>query len=453
MNDPKLLGEERIGKLLWQFSIPAIISMLANSLYTVIDRIFVGRVVGALAISGLTVTFPISLIIMAFGMLIGIGAGTLVSLRLGENEKEEAEKILGNAFSLVIIVSILLAIICLLSLDFLLRAFGASKDILPYAKQFIGIILLGTPAQYIGFGLSTIIRSEGNPRMSMIVMLSNTFLNIVLDIIFIYLLGWGVAGTAIATVISQTAAAILVLFYFTKGRGLLKLKVKNMFLKKEIILSIFAIGMAPFFMQIASSFVNILLNRELVQYGGDVAIGALGIITSVAMLLLMPVIGITQGSQPIIGYNYGAKNFQRVKKTLILTIAAATLISTIGFIIVQLLPEIIIKFFSPDPALVGIGTQGIRIFLLMLPIIGFQIVSANFFQAIGKAVTAMFLSLSRQVIILIPMLLLLPNFFHLQGVWLSAPIADFLSSLVTAFFLIREIKKLNRLTRQEKDRT
>ncbi|MGE5449881.1 MAG: MATE family efflux transporter, partial [Methanomassiliicoccales archaeon] len=414
------LGQDKITSLLIRFSLPAIIGMLANSLYTIIDRLFVGNIVGADAIAGMSITMPISFIIMAFGMLIGIGSGALVSIRLGENRPHEAEKILGNAFMLGAIISVITSAVLLYTLDDLLIQFGASKQILPYGRQFISIILWGSFFQFTSFGLSAIIRSEGNPRMSMMVLLLNAGLNIILDFIFVYWLSMGIKGTAIATVISQGASAAWVVYYFTRGNSVLNLRWVNLRLQWPVISGIIAIGMAPFFMQLAASVINILFNRDLARYGGDSAIAAFGIISTLVMFIMMPIFGINQGSQPIIGYNYGAGNYQRVIETLKKAIMGATLIASMGFVLGQAIPHILIMAFTPDARVIEQGTRGMRIFMLLLPIVGFQIVSANFFQAVGKAQKAMVLSLLRQVILLIPLLLILPPILKLDGVWIAA---------------------------------
>ena len=437
------LGEANLSHLLWKFSIPAIIGMMASSLYTLIDRLFVGNIVGADAIAGMSVTMPLSFIIMAFGTLVGVGAGALVSIRLGEGKKEEAEKLLGNALTLFLIISVLVSGACLFFLDPLLAHFGASPQIIPYAKQFITIILWGSFFQYISFGLGSIIRSEGNPRIAMMTQLINAGLNIVLDFAFIYLFHWGLQGTAVATVISQAVSAIWVLWHFLGPHSVLKLRFRNLPLRFDLMKGIFAIGMAPFFMQLSASLVSILFNQGLGRYGGDSAIGAFGIIGTIAMFVIMPIFGLIQGVQPIIGYNYGAGRFDRVKKALWLTIIAATAIVTVGFIAMQLFPATLLRAFTSDPKLIEIGVPGMRLYLLMLPIVGFQIVSANFFQAIGKAGKSMVMSLMRQIIVLIPMLLLLPPIFKINGVWCAGPISDFISSLVTLAFLLVELRSLS----------
>ncbi|WP_435787773.1 MATE family efflux transporter [Clostridium sp.] len=447
MDRSKQLGEENIGKLLMKFSIPAIVGMVVNALYNVVDRIFIGHIegVGELALSGVAVTFPIALIVMAFAMLIGIGTAALISIKLGEQNKGEAEHILGNAFTLIMIISFIVTILGLIFLEPMLLKIGASKEILPYAKGYIRIILIGSVFQSIGFGLNNTIRSEGNPRVAMVTMLIGGILNTILDPVFIYGFGMGTEGAAIATVISQTVTTIWVLSYFLGGNSVLKIRYKNLKLDTKIVKSIFAIGMSPFSMQIGASIVTIVSNRSLVRYGGDLALGAMGVIMSISMMVLMPTFGIIQGSQPIIGYNYGAKKYRRVKHALKLAIIATTAVTTTGFIIIQLIPKQLISLFNKDPELVAIGVHGIRIYLFMIPIIGFQIVSSNYFQAIGKAKISIFLSLSRQVIILIPLLFILPRFLGLNGVWASAPTSDVISSIITAIFLYVEIKHLNKL--------
>lgn len=439
------LGQESIGKLLLKFSVPAIIGMIVNALYNIVDRIFIGQIpggIGELALSGVTVTFPISTVIMAFGMLVGIGSAALISIRLGQQKKDEADKILGNALMLVIIILVTLAVVTFPFLDKILVAFGASENILPYAKEYIGIIIAGGVIQNIGFGLNAAIRSEGNPKIAMYTMLLGAITNTVLDPIFIFVFNMGVAGAAIATVIAQLASTIWVVYHFTRGKSILKLKKKNFKLDKEIVKGIFAIGMSPFFMQLAASLVGVISNKALLTHGGDFAIGAMGVISSVAMMCLMPVFGINQGSQPIIGYNYGAKNYKRVKKAWMLAVIAAVAVTTTGFLVVELAAPSIIKIFNSNADLVAIGTHGIRIYLSMLPVIGFQVISTNYFQAIGKAKISMFLSLIRQVIVLIPLLLILPPIFGLNGIWISGPTSDAIASIITVFFVMRELKIL-----------
>ncbi|MEL5864174.1 MATE family efflux transporter [Clostridium cochlearium] len=441
----KQLGEEKVGTLLFKFSLPAIVGMLVNALYNMVDRVFIGRGVGALAISGLAVGFPLSIINMAFGMLIGIGSSTMISIKLGEKKKDEAERILGNALILIILISICLSIVGLIFLDDILKIFGASQETLPYARDYMKYIMAGALLQNIGFGMNNIIRAEGNPKIAMATMLIGAIINTILDPIFIFVFKMGIKGAAIATIFAQTVSSIWVLYYFFSGKSTLKIKRENLSLHKGTIKTIMSIGISPFSMQIAASLVTTILNKNLLTYGGDLAVGAMGIINSISMLFFMPMFGINQGMQPIIGYNYGAKQYKRVRKTLKLAIMASVTIATIGFIVVEVFPTALIKIFNSDEQLVSIGTHGIRIFLSLLPIIGFQVVSSNYFQAVGKAKIAIFLSLSRQFIFLIPMLIILPLMFGLNGVWIVGPVSDILAALVTMFFLYKDMNQLRDL--------
>lgn len=445
MDRSKLMGEEKVSKLLLKFSIPAIVGMLVNALYNVIDRIFIGQGVGSLAIAGITMTFPIMLIAMGFGMLVGIGANSLISIRLGEQKKAEAELIMGNAFTLLIIISLALTILGLIFIKPLLLLFGTSKNSLPYAIQYLSIILYGNIFMGIGFGMNNFIRAEGNPKIAMWTMAIGAIVNTVLDPIFIFGFGWGIKGAAWATVIGQMASALWVLHYFLNGKSLLRFHANNLKLEPTVVGKIMAIGSAPFFMQVAASFLHMILNAKLTQYGGDVAVAAIGIIGSIMMLFMMPVFGINQGSQPIIGFNYGAKKFDRVIESLKLSIIAATVVVTIGYIFIRLFPHQFIALFnSQDRELIDLGAKSMTTFLFFMPIIGFQIVGANYFQAIGKPKHALLLTLSRQVLILIPLLLILPKYFALQGILIAPPIADVTSSLLTGAFLFFELKRLQK---------
>jgi len=447
MNQTKELGTENIGKLLFKFSLPAITGMIINALYNIVDRIYIGHIkgVGSSALSGLAITFPISTIIMAFGMLIGIGSCSLISIRLGEKNKESADNILGNALILIAIISLVISLFGVLFLNKLLILFGASENSLPYAKSYIQIILMGAVFQNIGFGINNIIRAEGNPKTAMFTMLFGGIINIFLDPIFIFIFNMGIQGAAIATIISQAFATLWVLKYFTskKSGSLLKLKKSNLKLNIHIIKEIFAIGMAPFSMQVASSLVIILYNKGLYNYGGDLAIAAMGILNSISMLIFMPIFGISQGIQPIIGYNYGAKLYPRVLKVLKYAIFTGTCIAIMGFACVQLFPKLLINaFISNSPDLTNLGSRGLRIDLMFLPILGFQILGASYFQAINEAKTSMLLSILRQVIVLIPLILILPLFLNLDGLWFSQPCADLVATGLTAIFLYRSIKKI-----------
>lgn len=405
---------------------------------------YIGRIegIGPLALTGVGITMPIMTIILAFGMLVGIGTAARVSLKLGEHNKDSAEEHLGNAFTLIIIISIAITILGLMFLDPILGVFGASENTEIYARQYMQIIFIGTIVNMLSFGLNHSIRSDGSPKVAMLSMLIGAITNIILDPVFIFGFGMGVRGAAIATVISQILTTVWILQYFTVGKSIIKLKMNNLKLKLPIIISIFSIGMSPFSMQLAASVVQVLANNSLKEYGGDLAIGAMTIISSVSMIFLMPIFGINQGSQPIIGYNYGAKQYDRVKETVKYGAIAATIIVVIGWIVTQSAPQVLIAIFNNDPELVGIATNGIKIYLLIMPLVGFQVISSNYFQSIGKAKISMFLSLLRQVILLIPCILILPKIFGLNGIWLSGAVCDGLSSLITGIIFFYSVKKL-----------
>jgi len=447
MRQTKELAEESIGKLLFKFSLPAITGMIVNALYNIVDRIYIGHIkgVGSYALSGLAITFPISVIIMAFAMLVGIGASAVISIRLGEKNIKAADDILGNAVVLITIISLLLSIVGILFLDKILILFGATENSIIYAKEYIQIILMGAVFQNIGFGINNIIRAEGNPKIAMFTMVFGAIINIILDPIFIFVFDMGIQGAAIATIISQMVNTILVLKYFTSksSNSILKIKKINLKLDKKIIKDIFAIGVAPFSMQIASSLVAILYNKGLYTYGGDPAIASMGILNSISMIIFMPIVGISQGIQPIIGYNYGAKLYHRVLRVLKLAITFGTFLAIIGFIGVQLFARPLIGVFvGNNPDLIKLGARGLRIDLMFLPVLGFQILGASYFQAINEAKTSMLLSILRQVIVLIPLILILPIFFKLDGLWFSQPCADLIATALTAFFLLRSINRL-----------
>ena len=437
------LGEKSIGKLMWKYFLPAFVGVVVYSLYNIVDRIFIGRGVGSLALSGLSTVFPIMLIVMAFGMLIGVGAGVNVSIAMGQKKPERAQQFLGNGLVLMIILSIGVTIIGFLVKTPILELFGATEKTISYAHDYLNIILLGTIFQIIGFGMNNIIRSEGNARISMYSMLLSAGANLILDPIFIFVLDLGVKGAAYATIISMIGLNVWVISHFISGRAVNRLKLKFMKLKREIIGKIFAVGMAPFSMQLAASFVIGLFTSQLITHGGDLAVGALGIIFSIVNFLVMAMVAINMASQPIIGYNFGAKDYGRVKKTVRYGIIAATVVAVVSTLIVEVFPEPLVRLFNTDdPELFSIAVNGMRIFSLALPVVGFQIVAANFFQSIGKAKVATFLSLLRQLILLAPLLIILPGRFGLDGVWMASPISDFGSALITGFFLFWQMKKL-----------
>ena len=439
----EVLENRRVAPLLVSFSVPAIIGMVVHGLYNIVDRIFIGQSVGSLGISAVTVTFPLMLVLMAFGMLIGLGATALVSIRLGQRQKEEAELVLGNAIVLLVLINTTLMVLGLVFLGPMLELVGASKAILPLAKDYAHIILLGAVFQGLGFGLNNVIRGEGNPRVAMVTMLIGAMMNIVLDALFIFGFGMGVRGAALATVLSQMTTMIWVLSYFVGSRALLRVGWSHLRPRFSMWWSICAIGSAPFAMQLAASVIVSVFNRQLGTYGGNMAVSVFGIVHSMAMMIMMPVFGISQGAQPIIGFNYGAEKFNRVKKTLLLAIVGASIITLLGYWVAMVYPDELVRLFDEkNERLVALGSHAIGICFMMLPLIGFQIVGSNYFQAVGKPRHAMFLSLSRQVILLLPGLLLLPRWYGLDGVWFALPFSDLGSSLLTALWLMLEIRRL-----------
>jgi len=449
MDKSQELGQTPVRKLLWKYYVPAIIGVLANALYNLVDRVYIGHGVGALALSGLSVTFPIMIVAMAFAMLVGMGSASLISIRLGERKLAEAEKILGHAFILLAGISLAITVLGLLLRDVVLSMFGAGPETLGHAREYITIILLGNVFQGVGFGLNNLIRAEGHAKTAMTTMILGASMNIILDPLFIFVFKMGVAGAALATVISMAATSTWVLAHFTGERSLLRLRRKNFRLEARIVRDIFAIGMAPFAMQLAGSVIHALFNFQLIRYGNDLAVGAIGIINAAGMMIVFCVIAINMAAQPIIGFNYGAGQFQRVKDTLKIAIIAATAITTSGFAAAQMFPDFIVGLFNrSDPRLLEIAVRGMRILLAAFPVVGFQVVSSNFFQAIGKARTAMILNMLRQVILLIPLLLLLPPFLKIDGVWLSGPVADVTAAAITALAIRREVGRLNGWARQ-----
>lgn len=440
------MKEEKIGSLLWKFSLPAIIGMLVNALYNIVDRIFVGRGVGAIAIAATTVAFPIMILMMAVAMLIGIGATALISIRLGEQKKDEAEKIAGNAITLLVIFSLLFTGVYFLFADSLLLMFGADQDVLPYARDFTHIIMLGSVFGAIGFGANNFIRAEGNPTIAMLTQLAGTFVNIILNYVFIFKLGLGIKGSALASVIGQALSAALVIAYFYSGKSLLRIRIKYLLnLEFALVGRIMAIGAAPFAMQISFSVQQTILNKTLISLGGELALAAVGIMMSIGTIIIMPVIGISQGAQPLIGYNYGAKEYARVKETLRKGVIAATCYVLVGFaVIYKWTFQIISAFSRNDTALTALTSEALVIFFMLLPFVGFQIMCSNYFQAVGKPVKSMVLSLSRQVLFYIPLLLILPRYFGLQGVWWTSPIADGCSVLLTAVVIFWEMRNLGK---------
>jgi putative MATE family efflux protein len=442
------LGTARIGSLLARYALPSIIGMVVSALYNIVDRIFIGRGVGSLALAGVTVAFPLQLSQIAFSVLIGVGASALISISLGERDREKAERVLGNGFLLVLVISITIAALGIAFLDPLLRLFGASENVLPYAHSFALVILLGTPFATVSQGINGFIRSEGNPKVAMATQLIGPILNTFLCPFFIFVLKLGIMGSALATVISQAIGTIWVLSYYLTGRSLLKLRVRNFLPRADIVRAVIAIGSAPFLSELASAVMNGIMNNQLERYGGDSAVTAMSIVFAVSNLVYLTLLGITMGVQPIIGYNTGAKKYARVRSAELLAIGAASAFVVFCFAGVQIFPAAFVRLFAGSAAeILETGVYALRHYFIVLPLVGFQVVSAGYFQAVGKPKQSVLLGLSRQFIILVPLLYLLPLFWGLDGVWNAQPIADALSFAITAVFLGHEMSLLGRLAR------
>lgn len=436
------LGTDNIWHLLLQYAIPSIIAMTASSLYNIIDSIFIGQGVGALAISGLAITFPLMNLSAAFGAMVGVGAATLMSLRLGQKDYTTANNILGNVFVLNIIFGLIYTIIVLLFLDPILTFFGASKDTLPYAHDYMAVILLGNVVTHIYLGLNALLRSSGNPKKSMFAMIGSVIINIILAPVFIYGFKWGIRGAALATVIAQLTMLMWQISIFSNKSNFIHFKKGVFRLKRKIVVDSLSIGIAPFLMNAVSCVIVILINQGLIKYGSDLHVGAYGIINRMAFLFAMIVMGLNQGMQPIAGYNFGAGQIDRVTKVLKYTIGLATAVMSLGFLISMFFPHAVASVFTTDQTLVDIAVPGLRIVFMFFPIIGFQMVTGNFFQSIGMAKKAIFMSLSRQLIFLLPCLLILPQFIGVKGVWFSLPVADFLASLIAVYMLAVQYRKV-----------
>ena len=435
------LGTKPIKSLLTQYAIPAIIAMTAASLYNMVDSIFIGHGVGALAISGLAITFPLMNLAAAFGSLVGVGASTLVSVKLGQKDYTTAQQILGNVVSLNLIIGIAFTFLTLLFLDPILFFFGASEATIPYARDYMVIILLGNVITHMYLGLNSILRSAGHPQKAMIATILTVMINTLLDPLFIYTFHMGIKGAAVATILAQIISLAWLVKLFSQKKDLLHFKRGIYRLRKKLVENIIGIGLAPFFMNLASCFIVILINKGLHQYDGDLAIGAFGIVNRIVFLFVMIVMGLNQGMQPIAGYNFGAQQFHRVNQVMKMTVVIATLITTAGFLIGELIPTMAVSIFTTDQHLTRMASTGLQIVVLCFPIIGFQMVTSNFFQSIGMAQKAIILSLSRQVLILIPCLIILPMFWGAQGVWFSMPISDAMASLIAGAMLYKQFKQ------------
>ena len=438
------LGTKPVGQLLMRYAIPAIIAMTASSLYNMVDSIFIGQGVGALAISGLAITFPLMNLSTAFGAGVGVGASSLLSVKLGQKDYEAAQNILGNTVVLNVITGVCFSIITLLFLDPILMFFGASAQTLPYAKDYMEIILLGNVVTHLYFGLNALQRAAGKPQLSMYMTIFTVIVNAILDPIFIWPLGLGIRGAAYATVLSQLLALIWQLVMFSNKAEFIHFKRGIYRLRSRLVKNILAIGMSPFSMNVCACFVVIIINNSLVTHGGDMAVGAYGIINRIAFIFVMITIGVNQGMQPIAGYNYGAMKFDRMMRVLKYAVIGGTCVTTTGFIVGEVFPEQCVRLFTTDQTLIDLSVHAMRITMVTFPIIGYQMVIANFFQSIGKAKVSISLSLSRQLLFLIPMLLVLPSLYGVDGVWYSMPVADTISSVVTAIIMALFMRRINK---------
>lgn len=438
------LGTKPIGPLLLQYALPAIIAMTASSLYNIIDRIFIGQVVGPMAISGLAITFPFMNLSSAFGAAVGIGASTAISVKLGQKDYTTAENILGNTVTLNIIVGLVLGAVCLFFLDPILRFFGASDATIPYARDFMQVILMGNVFTHMYFGMNAVLRAASKPRQAMYATMFTVACNILLDIIFIWWWHWGIRGAAFATIISQILALLWQLKLFSNQKELLHLKRGIYRLKANLVKNIIGIGISPFLMNVCACIIVIFMNNQFVKYGGDMAVGAYGISNGIATVFVMFVMGINQGMQPIAGYNYGAQRMDRVLQVLKQSVLYATAIMTIGWLVAMFLSYYCARMFTSDPRLIELAIPAIRINMLVFPIIGYQMVVTNFFQCIGKVKISIFLSLSRQLLLLLPLLAVLPQFWGVKGVWYALPASDLSAAVIAATIMLIYMRKFSR---------
>lgn len=436
---------KKISKLVWDYALPGIVGTMVIGLYNVVGRIFIGQVEGALAISGLAITFPVMNLTSSLGMLVGAGAAARISISLGKRDKQTAEQILGNSLLLTVILNLVFITLFYVYLDPILMAFGASELTYPYARDYLQIVLLGNVFVSLCYNFNAMMRSSGYPKKAMYTMLLGAVLNIILSPVFLFVFDLGIKGVAWATVISMFIGMLFVMHHFTRRSSVIRLRWKNIRLNKKIILSIISIGLSPFSMQVAASGVAVLMNTSLLRYGGDLAVGAYGIINSILMIILMIVMGLNQGTQPIIGYNFGAGNYGRVRETLFYSLKVATIFTTTGFLVGVFFPRLLASAFTTDSELLTITETGARIAVIGLPLVGFQIVSSSFFQSIGFAAKSIIQSLSRQLIFLVPGIILLPRLWGLNGLWIAMPVSDTLASMLSLYLLVIQLRHLKKM--------
>lgn len=445
------LENKKISKLLWQYALPAIVGTMVNAMYNIIDRIYIGHGpdLGDHAIGGLGIVLPVMNLTAAVGMLVGAGAASRISICLGKGDKETAEKIIGNSFLMTIILTGTLVTGLFLFLDPILMQIGATEETFPYAKEFLLYYLPGNIFLTLCFNFNSMMRASGYPQKAMYTMLIGVVANIIIAPIFIFWLEWGIKGAAIATIISMFIGLCFVMYHFMNQNSMLRLRKKYINLTPKIVWAVASIGMSPFFIQVAASIVVFFINNRLKTYGGNIAIEAYAIANTLVMIIIMIMVGLTQGMQPIVGYNYGAKRIVRVKETLFYTIKVGIAIGCVGMLIGLLLPNVIVQPFNPSLPLAAETAKALGIVTIMLPLVGYQIVVTNFFQCIGMAGKSIFLSLTRQFLLLLPALYVLPHLFGVNGVWYSLPTADFLATMLTAILFIWQVKKFKKMETPE----
>ena len=442
------LGTRPVGRLLFQYAMPAIVAMTASSLYNIIDRAFIGHDVGPMGISGLAITFPFMNLSGAFGAAVGIGASTTISVKLGQKDYQTAEELLGNTVTLNLIVGFVFSIVCLVFLDPILRFFGASSQTLPYARSFMQVILAGNMVTHMYFGLNAVLRAASKPQQAMYATIFTVAMNIVLDVVFIRWWHWGIRGAALATVISQSMALIYQLKLFMNKHELLHLKRGIYRLKGNLVKNIVGIGISPFLMNVCACVVVIFMNNQFVRYGGDWAVGSYGIANAIGTMFLMFIMGLNQGMQPIAGYNYGSQQTDRLQRVLNLALVSAMCIMTVGWLIAMIIPHYCARIFTDNETLVNMSARAIRIDMFFFPFVGFQMVITNFFQCIGKVKISIFLSLSRQLLFLLPLLYVLPMFYDIDGVWYSLPSSDLVASIIAGVMMVIFMRKFKKQTNE-----
>jgi len=436
----KMLGEEKIGRLLLSLSLPATIGMLVQAMYNFVDTIFVGKGVGSMGIAGISISLPVQIFVMAFAQMFGIGGASVISRSLGERDHEKARRAAGNVMVFSLAFGLVMTLLGQFFLDQLLIMLGASEAIIPYAREYLGIILLGSAFFSFGMAMNHVVRAEGKPKIAMAAMLISAVLNIILDPIFIFSLNMGIRGAALATVLSQAATSIYVLFYFLSGKSLLRVSLRSLIPEWRIMRETVSVGLSAFSRQVAGSLLAVVLNNSLVFYGGDIAVAVYGVINRLLMVFIMPMFGVNQGFLPIVGYNYGARKMRRARESVKLASAVTTMIALFSSIVMFLFARQLISIFTDETELIESTIFALRIVILATPTIGVQVIASGMFQALGKALPALFLSLLRQIIILIPLILVIPRFLGINGIWISFPLADLIAFAISLVFYLRELK-------------